>query len=82
MSYIEVTKKSQGDDYNELNDQPIILSQPGNPRCPVRSFKLYMSKLTKIKSFFQQPNPFIKNPNKDKWYKEQPVGDGTTGKFL
>ena len=27
-------------------------------------------------------NPFFKYVNKDKWYKEQPVGEVTIGKFL
>ena len=65
-----------------MNDNPIILSQPGNHKCPVNSFKLYMSKLTKIEAFFQQPNPYFKNAKCDKWYKEQAVGIGTIGKFL
>ena len=82
MSYNECTKKSQGDDYKETNDNPIILSQPGNVQCSVNSFKLYLEKVTKIKQFFQQPNPFFKYPNKDKWYKEPPVGEGTIAKFL
>ena len=30
---------------------------------------------------FQQPNPYFKRPT-DYWYKAQPVGEGTRGKFL
>ena len=52
-------KKSQGDDCNEINDNPIILAQPGKCSCTVASFKLYLSELTTIKDFFQQPNPYF-----------------------
>ena len=30
---------------------------------------------------FQQPNPYFKC-QKDNWFKAQPVGEGTIGKFL
>ena len=80
LSYNEATKKSQGDDCNEMNEQPIILSQPGNTRCPVASYKLYVSKLTVIDEFFQQPNPHFKIPT-DNWYNKSPVGENTIGKL-
>ena len=82
LKYNEATKKSQGDDYNEINDNPIILAQPGKRSCPVASLRLYLSKLTPIKDFFQQPNPCFKKVGQDKWYEEQPVGVGTIGKFM
>ena len=59
-------KKSQGDDFNEINDNPIILSQQSKRSCPVASFKFYLSKLTPMKDYFQQPNPYFKKVGRDK----------------
>ena len=81
FSYNEATKKSQGDDYREQTEQPILLSQPGNNRCPVDSYKLYHSKLTDIKELFHQVNPYFKR-NSDLWFKASPVGENTIGKFM
>ena len=81
MKYNQSTKKSQGDDYNEMNEQPILLAQPGKRQCPVNSMKLYLSKLTHIEDFFQTPNQYFKFPN-DKWFKATPVGENTIGKFM
>ena len=82
LNYNESTKKSQGDDYNEMNDQPILLEQQGKRKCPVNSLKLYLSKLnTSIEAFFQKPNQNYKYP-KDTWYFATPVGENTIGQFL
>ena len=81
LNYNEATKKSQGDDTKEMNDQPIILSQPESERCPVASFKLYLSKHTAINDFFQQPDPFFKKTT-DQWYNKNPVGENTIGQFM
>ena len=63
MTYVEATKKSQGDDYNEINEEPIIISQPNSRKCPVASNRLYLSKLTDSKDLFQLPNPYYNKPN-------------------
>ena len=81
LKYNEHTKKSDGTDNNEMRENNILLAQPGSRFFPVQSFKLYVSKLTKIDALFQQPNPYYKRPT-DYWYKAQPVGEGTIGKFL
>ena len=83
IMYNEATKKSQGDESRELNHKPIILSQPGDPRCPVNSFKLYLSKIAgnKIEDFLQTPNSNFRNTN-DKWFKNSPVGINTIGSFM
>ena len=60
LKYNESTKKSDGTDNSELHENNILLSQPGSRQCPVKLFKLYVSKLTKIDSLFQQPNPYYK----------------------
>ena len=44
LKYNKATKKSDGTD-NEIRDNNILLSMPGSRRCPVASFKLYISKL-------------------------------------
>ena len=80
LTYNESTKKSQGDNNNEMNDQPILLSQPGKIKCPVKSYKLYVSKLSEIDNFFQTPNPYFKSTGQ--WYKATPVDENTIGKFL
>ena len=80
LNFNEATKKSQGDDNNEMNEQPILLSQESD-RCPVKSFKLYLSKLTEIDDLFQTPNLKFKYSD-DKWYKKSPVGENTIGKFM
>ena len=64
-----------------MNENAIILSQPGNPRCPVQSFKLYLPKLISNKYLFQAPDSKHKTP-KDQWYKNTPVGINTLGKFM
>ena len=81
LTYNECTKKAQGDNYNESNEEPILLAQPGDPRCPVNSFKLYLSKLSSIDDLFQTPNPCFKIPN-DIWYKATPCGVNTIGNFM
>lgn len=65
----EATKKSQGDDHNELYDNAIMVEQPDSPRCQVASFELYLSKLKELPDLFQQPNPCFKKPS-DHWYKK------------
>ena len=80
LNYNESTKKSPGDDFNEMNEQPILLSQPNDRRCPVNSFQLYKSKLTEIEDLFQSPNDKLKIQGK--WYKKSPVGENTIAKFM
>ena len=81
LKYNEATKNSDRTDSNEIKENNILLSQPGSRRCPVTSFKLYISKLTDLDDLFQQPNPYNKWP-KYVLYKSQPVGEGTINKFL
>ena len=53
MTYNEATKKSQGDDSDEITEQPILLAQKDSHHCPVKGYKLYISKLSdKIDAFF------------------------------
>ena len=82
LMYNEAKKKSQDDGSNESNAKNSILSQPGNPCCPVNSFKLYISKLhPKCNAFFQNINTYYKLAT-DKWYKNSPASVNTIGNFL
>ena len=80
MTYNKSTKKSQGDDNNEMNEQPILLHQESR-RCPVTSFKFYLLKLTYLKDLFQAPNPHFSN-SRDAWYKRSPIIENSIGKFM
>lgn len=70
----ETTKKNQGDNCstrinNVHNDENIMFAQPGSERCPLASFKQYISLLSdKIPWLFQKPNV-----RKNK-FDAQPVG--------
>ena len=81
MSYVEATKKSQGANHNEINEEPIIISQPNSRKCPVASFRPYLSKLTESKELFQLPNPYFKIP-KANWYKKILNDVGSIGSFM
>lgn len=86
MNFNEATKKNQGDkSRSNLHDgeRNIIVAQPQSEWCPVKSFKLYLSKLNpKCDAFFQTPNPYCNNPKYDKWYKNCPVGEGKIAQFM
>lgn len=81
LTYNERSKKSQGDEPGQHPRENIILSQPGSRKCPVYSFKLYMSKLSpNIDSFFQRPN---KKFEKDgKWYHASLLGKNAVSALL
>lgn len=78
----ETTKKNQGDNLSTArtlvhDDQNLMFALPGNDRCPVKSFKLYVDLLNeKINDFFQRPSY-----NKKK-YDAMAVGVQTLGKMM
>ena len=80
LTHNETTKKSQDDDRGEINERSIILNQPNSRQCPIRSFKLYLSKLTELNDLFQQPNPNFKKTNA--WDKKSPCRINTIGNYL
>ena len=86
LTYHERTKKNQGDEDNKFRDENIILAQPENPRrCPVNSFKLYLSKLSaSCNLLFQRPNPRfgMNGKSSEIWYMPQAIGINRIGKFL
>ena len=79
ITFNKVTKKNQGDNVssgseNLHNNHAIIAEQSGSVRCPVNSFKHYISNLNEeCDSFFQYPD---KSKRK---YENKPVGKNTLG---
>ena len=87
LEYVEITfneksKKNQGNDnstsVNALhNDHHIISAMPGNPLCPVQSFKTYLSLLNdQEKAFFQYPNKKLDGFN------NAPIGKNSIGNLM
>ena len=82
MAYVEKEKNHQGTDAKEKKKNAIMLAQPNDPNCPVRSFKLYCSKLNKeCESFYQMPNQRWLS-DKDAWYLPKPAGIGALGNMM
>ena len=52
LTYNEATKKSQGDYLNEMNDQPILLSQEGNKNVQLHHIKCMFQSLRKSQISF------------------------------
>lgn len=53
---------------------------PGDPRCPVSAFQLYLSKLNpSSNALFQHPIP---HPSTDIWYSTKPVGVNVLGSMM
>lgn len=78
----ETTKKNQGNNLSASatlvhDDNNLMFAQPNTDRCPVKSFKKYMSLLNpKINDFFQHPSY-----NKSK-YDAMAVGKNKIGKWM
>ena len=63
------------------NKRQMMFAQPDKVSCPVRSFKLYLSKLhPELDTFLQKPNPFYKKQNQ--WYSKVPLGVNTIGSIM
>ncbi len=57
------------------------IMEQGGPRCPVASFKKYLSKLhPECKWFFQEPN--VTTYMQDMWYRSSPVDALTLSNFM
>lgn len=82
LTYHERTKKCQGEEYDPYREENIIIAQPNSQRCPVYSFKLYLSKLSPhLNAFFQRPNKNFQREGQG-WYRASVVGINAIGKFL
>ena len=83
-AYNEKEKNHQGVSNKEEEKQANMYAQPGDPKCPVESYKLYISKLNPShNALFQRPK---KNKNFNKsdqwWYDNVAVGANTLGAFM
>ena len=76
----ELTKNHRENDTTQDNEGGIMMAT-GDSNCPVKSFKLYISKLNpKLETFFQRPKAVI---NEDgPWYDAQVVGVKTIGNWM
>ena len=56
ICFNETTKKNHGVENKQSNKEQRMYSQPGDPKCPITSLKLYLSKLSQEDdAFFQIP---------------------------
>ncbi|XP_069130346.1 uncharacterized protein [Argopecten irradians] len=78
------TKKNDGEDeVDDILNEPIrMYDRPGNPNCPVASFKKYVSKLhTGIESFWQRPRKNVCEEDPT-WYEGIPVGKNAIYSYM
>ena len=81
IGYNEMSKNHNGLDPKDTEKVQIMYSQD-NDLCPVKSLKLYLSKLNPANEvFYQKPKP--KNYNGcTVWYENKPLGKNTLGKMM
>ena len=64
-------------------DKNLLLEEPGNPGCPVKSFEIYVAKLNpQNEAFFQGPLRDRMHPHEKPWYRNQPTGVNTLAKMM
>ncbi|XP_041458312.1 uncharacterized protein KIAA1958-like [Lytechinus variegatus] len=77
----ELTKKTREDNQSSRVDGARMYATPGDPRCPVASFKTYMSKLNDdCEYLFQTPKQM--RPKSGPWYTKTPMGKNTLGNMM
>ena len=82
ITFNEVTKKNQGDNTSSgadslHNNHTIIVAQEGSVKCPVNSFKHYVSNM------HPECNAFFQYPNESKTgYDKKPIGKNTLGSLM
>lgn len=80
LNHNKVTEKSQG--LRKLVQEQRMYSKPNDPMCPVKSLKLYLSKLSKICSSFLQRCRKLDDPeSEDTWYLE-PLGKNCISQLM
>ncbi len=84
MALDEATKRGQGDEAHDNDkDQDNIMYEQDSDRCPVKSFKFYLSKLNPLQTaFFQTPVRKAVSKVTVPWYQNGPVGKNKIGQFL
>ncbi|KAK3082769.1 hypothetical protein FSP39_004871 [Pinctada imbricata] len=81
--YVTVRENHRGDDlHDDSSKQARMYDKPGDPMCPVASFKTYMKKLHQENpNFWQRPKRMF-NPSDETWYDKMPVGKNTLYSFM
>lgn len=84
LEYVEVNKNFQGAFIEEKVGNEIMEQQPNDPKCPVSSFKLYVSKLNRdIPTFFCYPREEPAWTYHDKtWYTKKQLCVNTMGNWM
>ena len=85
LAHDEATKTGQGDEEhdNDTDQDNVMYEQPNSDRCPVKSFKFYLSKLNPLQTaFFQQPVRKAVSKVSVPWYQNQAVGKNKIGGFM
>ena len=82
MGHKEMTKNYQGLDVKDEECCGVMAAQPGDPRCPVSSFRLYLSKLNKeCDALFTYPKPkFLAEENT--WFTKKPMGENALSNWM
>ncbi|XP_062598942.1 uncharacterized protein LOC134260397 [Saccostrea cucullata] len=77
------TKNHRGDDLQDMSSkQGRMYDKPGDPRCPVLSFKKYIGKLhPENPNFWQRPMK-RKYEEKESWYENTAVGKNILYSFM
>jgi hypothetical protein len=80
-AYHEAEKTKQGNEKENKEKEAVMYAQYG-PRCPVHSYKLYISKLNpECQALFQYPKPNC-NITDNVWYNKKPVGKKSLSEMM
>lgn len=82
LAYHELEKNHQGLDKRERDRDPRMYGQPGDDNCPIKSLRLYLSKLNgSCDAFFQRANLNSKYTDAT-WYCNIAIGRNTLSEFM
>ena len=84
IDYHELEKNHQGLHKHESEKDPRMYTQDDPKKCPVKSLKFYLDKLSKNSNaaLFQKPNPRFKCNAGKPWYCNSPVGINLIGNMM
>ena len=79
-AYNEAEKTKQGNEKDHKEKEAVMYAQGGS-RCPVNSYKLYLSKLNpQCDALFQYPKPNYSSDGV--WYNNKPVGKNSIAEMM
>ncbi|XP_061191032.1 uncharacterized protein LOC133199202 [Saccostrea echinata] len=74
---------SKKESREKLDTEPArMYDHPGNPMCPVTSFKKYLTKLNPINPYFWQRPRKLYDPSDTIWYENSPLGKNTLSSLM